>query len=61
MYMSVLAVLWLGLRASLLGPGSTPGWETKILQAVQHSQKTKNASNNDILINEEKHFLLKYS
>ena len=34
----VLAVQWLGLSAfTAKGPGPVPGWETKILQAVEHS------------------------
>ena len=35
-----LVVQWLGLHASTAGgPGSIPGWGTKILQAAQHGQK----------------------
>ena len=35
-----LAVQWLGLCTSTAeGPGSTPGWGTKILQAAWHGQK----------------------
>ena len=37
-----LAVQWLGLRTlTAEGPGSIPGWGTKILQAVWHYQKKK--------------------
>ena len=37
-----LVVQWLGLRASTAkGPGSIPGWGTKILQAMWCSQKKK--------------------
>ena len=37
-----LAVPWLGLRAfTAEGPGSVPGWGTKIPQALWHSQKKK--------------------
>ena len=35
---SFLVVQWLGLGACIAaGPSSIPGWETKILQAMQHS------------------------
>ena len=35
-----LAVQWLGLHAfTAVGLGSIAGWRTKILQAIQHSQK----------------------
>ena len=35
-----LEVQWLGLRAfTARGTGSSPGWGTKILQAVWHGQK----------------------
>ena len=37
-----LADQWLGLHAFIAeGTGSVPHWETKILQAAQHSQKIK--------------------
>ena len=37
-----LAIQRLGLCAfSAVGPNSAPGWGTKILQALLHSQKTK--------------------
>ena len=37
---SSLAVQWLGLCAfASKGSGSTPGWETKLLQTWQHGQK----------------------
>ena len=37
-----LEVQWLGLRAfTAEGPGSIPGRETKIPQAVRHGQKKK--------------------
>ena len=37
-----LAVLWLGLHAfTAKGPGSSPGWGTKILQAAWCSWKKK--------------------
>ena len=37
-----LVVQWLGLRASNAGgTGSIPGWETRILQAVQCGKKKK--------------------
>ena len=37
-----LVVQWLGLCASTaMGPGSIPGWGTKIPQAVQPGQKKK--------------------
>ena len=37
-----LAVQWLGLGASMAGgPGSIPGWGTKIPQATWHSQRKK--------------------
>ena len=38
-----LAVQWLGLCTSTAeGPGSTPGWGSKILQAAGHGQKNTN-------------------
>ena len=30
------------------GPGSIPGWETKILQAARHGQKNKKTKNNGV-------------
>ena len=37
-----LAVQWLGLCTSTAeGPGSIPGWGTKILQAAQRGRKKK--------------------
>ena len=40
--MNSLADQWLGLHAFIAeGTGSVPHWETKILQAAQHSQKIK--------------------
>ena len=38
-----LVVQWIRLHASTVGHvGSIPGWGTKILHAVWHSQKIKN-------------------
>ena len=40
---SSLAAQWLALcDFTAQGPGSIPGWGTKILQATQSSQKKKN-------------------
>ena len=37
-----LTVQWLGLQAlTAEGPGSIPGWGTKIPQAAQHAQINK--------------------
>ena len=37
-----LVVQWLGLHVSTAGSmGSTPGWGTKILQAMWHGQKKR--------------------
>ena len=42
-----LAVQWLGLGTfTAEGPGSIPGWGTKILQAKWHGQKTKTNKQN---------------
>ena len=32
------------------GPGSIPGWETEILQAVQHSKKKRKHVNSDGIV-----------
>ena len=50
-----LAVQWLGLRASTArGSGSIPGWETKIPQAAQCSQKKKKRNWTTILHHTQK-------
>ena len=42
-----LVAQWLGLHAPTAGgPGSIPGWGTKIPHAVQRSQKKKKKDNN---------------
>ena len=41
-----LVVQWLGLHGfSAMGPGSIPGWGTKIPQAVWQGQKKKKFAN----------------
>ena len=41
-----LVVQWLGLQAlNVEGPGSAPGWGTRVPQATQHSQQNTNKTN----------------
>ena len=52
-------VQWLGLSAfSAEGSGSIPGWETKILQAMQYGQETnlKNKLKNELSKSTDKPF-----
>ena len=46
-----LVVQWLGLHAfTAMGPGSVPGWGTKILQTARCRQKKKKKSYSHIII-----------